>query len=128
MPAKPLNVALSGMPQMSAAFAGWKVPLTLLKISQSVVDGLTVNTATTLKLVGTWQPLAPEEIKLKPDDQRSWEWIDLHIEGTTVYFVTNDRIVRNGLRYKVMGSKDYSLNNYTEYHLIRDYSDALVGG
>lgn len=120
MPAKPLS-ALAGMPQMHAAFAGWTIPITLTKIEQQVSSGFALNIKTDVAVMGTWQPLSPEQIALKPDGQRSWEWIDLHIEGKNVLFQTNDRIIKDDLTYKVMALRDYTLNNFCEYHLIRDY-------
>lgn len=125
MPAKPLNLALSGMPQMSAAFMGWKVNLALLRITQEISDGFLIDFQETVNVQGTWQPLDPEEIELKPEGQRSWEWIDLHIEGAKLLFDTNDRVLYNSIRYKVMARKDYTLNNFSEYHLVRDYDDGL---
>lgn len=122
MPPKPLN-QISGMPQMSAAFQGWTTKLILHKITQSIVDGFVQQAETTINVLGTWQPLSPEEIALKPDGQRSWEWIDLHIEGSKVLFQTNDRVIYGGLKYKIMAVKDYTLNNYSEYHLVLDYQE-----
>ena len=117
---KPLNMQ-SGMPQMNAAFSGWTIAIKLVKIVQTVVEGFVRDIENSISVMGAWQPLSPEEIALKPDGQRSWEWINLHIHGNTIYFETNDRIKRNDIPYKVMAIKDWRLSNYTEYHLVRDY-------
>jgi len=122
MPPKPLN-QISGMPQMSAAFEGWTTNLILKLVTQTITDGFVTDTTTDLNVFGTWQPLSPEEIALKPDGQRSWEWIDLHIEGSVLLFATNDRVMYGGLKYKIMAVKDYTLNNYSEYHLVLDYQE-----
>ncbi len=108
---------------MSAAFSGWTQKLTLNKITQTIADGLVQDIKSTLTVSGTWQPLSPEEIALKPDGQRSWEWFDLHIEGASILFATNDRVIYAGKTYKIMAVKDYTLNNYSEYHLILDYQE-----
>jgi len=108
---------------MSAAFSGWGIPITFSIITQTIVNGFVQDTATPKTVLGTWQPLDPEQIKLKPEGQRSWEWMDFHVEGTTILFQTNDRLLKDGIKYKVMAVKDYRLNNYVEYHLIRDYQD-----
>jgi len=123
MPPKPLN-QISGMPQMSAAFAGWTTRLVLKTVTQTVVDGFVQDATTDLNVLGTWQPLSPDEIALKPDGQRSWAWYDLHIEGSVLLFATNDRVIYNDLKYKIMAVKDYTLNNYAEYHLVLDYQAA----
>lgn len=118
--AKKIN-ELSGMPQMSAAFSGWKNTITVQRITQTVVDGFTQDTASSVTFQGVIQPLDPEQIKLKPEGQRSWEWLDIHIEGSAVIFATNDRFLYNGRKFKIMHKKDYSLNNYVEYHAIEDF-------
>lgn len=116
----PLN-QISGMPQMSAAFAGWKSRLTFEKITQTVVDGWIQETRTPVTVMATWQPLSAEDIKLKPEGQWSWSWFQIHIEGTASPFQTNDRFIFRGIEYKCMAVKDYSLNNYTEVHVILDF-------
>lgn len=117
-------VERTGMPQMSAAFDGWMVSMNLIKISQTIIAGLVSESRRSIKIKAAWQPLSPEEIALKPDGQRSWEWIDLHVRGRGQIFATNDRIEHEGILYKIMAVKDWRLNNYTEYHLIRDYEPA----
>jgi len=118
----PLNMQ-SGMPQMNAAFNGWTMPITLKVVTQNIVDGFVEDLVVNRTVQAIWQPLSAEEIALKPDGQRSWEWIDLHVRGNQFAFATNDRIERDGIRYKVMAVKDYRLNNYTEYHLCLDYQE-----
>ncbi len=120
----PLNQS-SGMPQMGAAFSGWEKPITLLKITQSVTDGFVTDTATTITLSGVIQPLGPQELKLKPEGQRSFEWLMIHCFTGSNNLATNDRVQYNGKNYKVMKTNDYSLNNYIEYHLIADYEGTI---
>ena len=36
-------------------------------------------------------------------------------------FKKNDKVVFNNERYKVMSVKDYSLNGFVEYELVKDY-------
>jgi hypothetical protein len=109
------------MPQMSAAFVGWKSTLEMKVVSQNVVNGFVQETERPLTILATWQPLSSEEIELKPVGQRSWSWYWLHYEGATLLFATNDRVVYKGVKYKVMAVKDYTLNNFSEYHLVLDY-------
>lgn len=109
------------MPQMSAAFVGWKTILEMNEVTQSVVDGFVQETLKPLKIQACWQPLSAEEIELKPVGQRSWSWYWLHYEGPGLLFKTNDKVMYNGVKYKVMAVKDYTLNNFSEYHLVLDY-------
>lgn len=118
--AKKLN-QLSGMPQMHAAFAGWFMPISLKVITQTIVDGFNVDSEKTITFKGTIQPLSPKQIALKPEGQRAWKWLQIHCEGSQPILTTNDRIVYNGEKFKVMGDLDYRLNNFSEYHCVKDY-------
>lgn len=120
MSAKLLN-QLSGMPQMGAAFLGWQNSITLQKVTQNVVDGLTVDTLTSHKFQGVIQPLSAKQIALKPEGERAWSWFMIHVFAGTLDLTTSDKILIKGVAYKVMGVWDYSLNNYVEYHVIKDF-------
>lgn len=107
---------------MEAAFSGWMQNMTFEVITQVVGDdGFVTDQTTVYSFKGTFQPLSAEEIQLKPDGQRSWEWAQIHVKSGSVVLSTNDRFIYNGKTFKVMGVKDYSLNNYVEYHVIADY-------
>jgi len=111
----------TGMPKMVAAFAGWMANINLIVITQQIVDGFAESNETLVTFKGTIQPLMPEKVQLKPDGQRSWQWIQVHCYESSLNLVTNDRIVYNDRRYKVMAVLDYSLNGFVEYHCIADY-------
>jgi len=120
--AKKLN-EYTGMPQMEAAFEGWMTNFTLQIITQ-ITDantGFISDSIQSAQYKGTIQPLNPEEVALKPDGQRSWEWLQIHVLKGQHNLKTNDRIRYNDRDFKVMAVKDYSLNNYIEYHLVADY-------
>ena len=106
---------------MSSTLTGWEVPLTLVKITQSIVEGDAVKTETKINFMGVWQPLSTERLEMKDIGQRSWEWIWIHAKSGTLNLKTQDKVLFNSKRYKVMGVKDYSLNGFIEYELVRDY-------
>lgn len=112
---------LSGMPKMAAAFVGWQSKIIVSKVTQTIVDGLVEDTESSVTFRGTVQPLTTEELRLLPEGQRSWEWLMIHAIAGTLNLTTNDKIRYNGVLFKVMGVKDYSLNNYVEYHVVKDY-------
>lgn len=111
----------SGMPQMNTTLQGWEVPLTLVRITQDVIEGDVEYTETVINFKGVWQPLKDEALELKPEGQRSWEWIWIHAQASQLNLETADKVIFNNKRYKVMQKKDYSLNGYVEYQLCRDY-------
>lgn len=111
----------NGMPNMANTLTGWEVPLTLIKITQSVIEGDAVKTETPINFLGVWQPLRDEQLQFKPEGQRSWSWYWIHAKSGTLDLTTQDKIIFRGERYKVMSVKDYSLNGFVEYEVIRDY-------
>lgn len=111
----------NGMPNMAETLTGWEIPLTLTKVKQKVVDGLRQDEKTSYNFLGVWQPLRDEQLQFKPEGQRSWEWIWLHAKSGSLNLQTQDLIIFNNKNYKIMSVKDYSLNGYIEYELVRDY-------
>ena len=71
--------------------------------------------------MGVWQPLRTEQLMSKPEGQRSWEWVWIHAKSGELNLQTADKVIFNSKRYKVMGVKDYSLNGFVEYELVKDY-------
>lgn len=111
------------MPNMSGTLNGWESPLTLVKITQNVVEGDVIQTETKIDFLGVWQPLRDEQLQSKPEGQRSWSWYWIHAKAGTLNLQTQDKIIFQGKRYKVMSVKDYSLNGYIEYEVILDYQE-----
>ena len=117
------NMIKSGMPQMASTLSGWEVPITLIKITQNVIDGDLVTSEQTINFMGVWQPLRDEALELKPEGQRSWEWVWIHARASELNLETGDKVIFKNRRYKVMQKKDYGLNAFVEYHLCRDYEE-----
>lgn len=115
--------ALSGMPQLDTALTGWEVPLTLVKVFQDIVEGDLVTTEEKINFMGCWQPLRDEDLEFKDPGLRSWEWVWIHARSGTLNLQTADKVIFNNKRYKVMAIKDYSLNGFIEYQLIRDFEE-----
>lgn len=120
------SMAKSGMPQMDTALTEWEVPLTLVKITQDIVEGDLVTTETQINFQGVWQPLSAEQLQLLPEGQRSWENCWLHARASQLNLETASKVIFNGKRYKITQKKDYGLNGFVEYMLIRDYESSEI--
>ncbi len=120
------SIRKSGMPQMNTTLYGWEVPLTLERVIQDVNEGDLSTTTQTINFKGVWQPQKDEQLELKAEGQRSWEWIWIHAVSSTLNLETADKVIFNNKRYKVMLKKDYGLNNFVEYQLCRDYEETEV--
>lgn len=113
----------SGMPNMATTLTGWEVPLTLVKITQNVIDGDLVTTEKEIKFKGVWQPLSNEDLALLPTGQRSWENVWIHAKSGQLNLETADKVIFRTRRYKITAKKDYGLNGFVEYMLIRDFEN-----
>lgn len=113
----------NAMPFMEAAFSNWTSPIALIRISQQIIDGIVTDTREYMRLIGTVQPLEERKLQLKPEGQRSFTWLQIHIVGGYSPLKNNDRVEYKGKKYKVMALWDYTQNNYTEYHLVQDFKD-----
>lgn len=121
MTARPLNFG-SGMPNVSAALNGWMKAITIQKRTQSVdTYGDVTYTNVDFTFMGTVQPLSPKQIELKPEGQRAWTWLQIHMQTGNFGLNVNDQIVINGVIFKVMALKDYSQSGYIEYHAVYEY-------
>lgn len=112
---------LTNMPNMAGTLSGWQAPLQLIRITQTMSEGDVEYSEELITFQGVWQPLKDEQLQFKPEGQRSWKWFWIHAVAGTLNLDTADKIVFNGERYKVMDKKDYSLNGFVEYHVVKDY-------
>lgn len=113
----------SGLPQMAQAMNGWLMRLTRVRVTQRIEAGFVVNDEAKFAFQGVMQPFGPEKIKLLPEGQRSWKWWNLHCYARESVLVTNDVVLFQNKRYKVMEEKDYGLNNFRSYALVEDFQN-----
>ena len=113
----------SGFPQMAETLTGWEFPLTLQKIKQTIENGLVTKTFETINFLGVVQPLKDEQLQFLDIGEWSREWLWIHAKSSTLNLNTQDKIIFENKRYKVMNKKDYHLNGFIEYFICRDYED-----
>lgn len=110
------------LPQITATFNGWESSLLLVRITQQIIDSIVTDIPHEYPFKGIVQPLSPKQIALKPEGERAWAWLQIHIRADSpLKLNVNDRIVYNKCKYKVMARNDYSANNYVELHAVQDF-------
>ena len=118
--------AISGMPNMAMTLTGWESPLTLVRVYQDIDEGDLITREEKIDFQGCWQPLRDEQLQFLPENQRSWSWYWIHAKSGTLNLNTADKIIFEGSRYKVMAIKDYSLNGFVEYQIIKDFENTSL--
>ena len=116
---------INNMPKMGNALRGWESDVVLTIITQDNVNGFIQNDEKEVKFRGTVQPLKAQEIQLKPEGQRSFEWLQIHARAGDMNLNTNDRIRYFGRLFKVMALNDYTPNGFIEYHAVKDFEDEV---
>ena len=108
------------MPQVRSTMAGWMRPMIIAVTRQKIVDGENKAFESRVSGSGVIQPFSDEELKLLPEGDRSWKNSMLHATDS-VLLETNDDIEIRGIKYKVMGRKDYTDYGYLRYRIIETY-------
>lgn len=117
-----INQLSANLPDVSEVMNGWEVSMTANYVTQAVVDGAVVDTEVNKPIKGIMQPLKAEEILLKEEGQRSFDWYQVHVREVTYgELFTTQILIINSVPYKIKAKKDWVLNGYREYHAIRDF-------
>ena len=122
----PLKInEISTMPQMQEAIDGWEIDVIVNQKRQSMVNGDVVYKNILVKMRSVIQPLKMSDLELKTPQEREWEWFYLHIKSNYPALTVNQQVFIKCNPYKVMKLKDYHLNGFREYEVIRDYEQHL---
>lgn len=119
----PLNQNSGTVPNVSNALQGWFQPMQFLVVTKTVEGGVVDENAVATNFQGVWQPFSSRDLLIVPEGQRDWSWFWLHAE-IALKLRNDDCVIYNGVQYRVMGQKDYSLYGYLEYRLIQDYTNS----
>lgn len=111
----------SNMPQITAALSNWQDALTIGKVVVTWDGGEKVETITSMSFTGTIQPLGAKQIALKPEGERAWKWLQIHVYSGSLDIDIDNKIYVDNEKYKVMAIFDYARNGFMEYHIVRDY-------
>ena len=119
---RPLNEINPRLPNVNAAVLKWAQPLSFRVVEKKTVDRELVETLSEpVTGSGTLQPMREEQIAMKMEGQRSWKWWKLHADPMLTLEL--DTVVeRNGVRFRVLGKKDFSEYGYIKYELAEDFT------
>jgi len=95
--------------------------LTLIKITQKMVEGDPQKFETSFPFYGSIQPLQGRQLELKPEGSRVWGWWQVHCINSPNNMDVNDLIQWQGKKYKIMEKTPYDASGYVEYHVVEKY-------
>ena len=111
------------IPNVSGALRGWTKKREVKIVTKTVENFLMKQSASVITVDMMNQPLRPEVVNRKPEEQRAWKWQELVIKSREPVFKIDDYIVIDGIGYRVSSIQDWNLAGYRRYEVYEDYSD-----
>lgn len=119
-----LNNINSNLPNMSGTIQGWFLDITFKYVTRIIDEDsadFSEETEQIIKTKGVVRPPSAKDLKLMPEGAWAWEWLQIHCLPD-VKLETNQFVIYDGKRYKVMDKKDYSKYGYVRYTLLEAYT------
>ena len=116
----------TALPSLRSTLTGWFRPLTLTRVTKTVVDAEIVEQRVEMNCLGVIQPFGPRELKMKPEGQRAWNWQMLHTTAD-IALADDEEFTIKGMRYRVMSQQNWSDYGFIMYELVQDYKNPLNG-
>lgn len=113
------------VPNMRETLSGWMRPLALSRVTTEIVNYRAEQIERPLAAYGNDQPLSPQQLSLKPEGQRAWEWRVIWTT-TDLKLKPDDVILRKRTRYRVMGATDWEDSGFFRYEVVNDYANATT--
>lgn len=114
---------VSSVPNIGQSLRAWFQKITLIKVKKIINDFEISESRIPFTTNGVIQPLSGRQLEMKPEGQRSWDWLELHCEnGLTL---TTDEVVEyRGTKYRIIQQKAYTAYGYAYYQMVNDYGRA----
>lgn len=113
---------ISTLPNLGDALLDWFQPMTFQKMVKSVDASYRAKeVATNIRTRGVWMPLTDQQLRMKPEGQRSWKWYQLFAEPTLILNI-DDRVKYLTVPYRVMARGPWERYGYIEYQLVEGFT------
>lgn len=118
-----VNQLASALPDVSVSVNEFLQNVSIGFVQKQQIKGLTQEVIVYKPYMAVKQPMR-EELSIQMEGERSWKWYTIHATPDLV-LATDDVIVFDTLRYRVMGKKNYAEYGYVEYDVIEDYQTSI---
>lgn len=115
-----LNENPGTLPQVNGAMRNWFSQITIKILTKSVKEFKAIETAVEVNFLGVWESQPPEMLEIKPEGQRSWDWVNVWCESAMIMNI-DDFVVYQDKIYRVMKKTNWSIYGYVQYELVKDY-------
>jgi hypothetical protein len=112
------------VPYVAGALRGWTRQREVRIVTKTVVNHRVVQTANIVTLDICVQPLQPEKVRRKPEEQRSWKWFSILIKGASPELSIDSQVWIDGLAYRVESRQPWDEAGFRRYEATQDYTGA----
>lgn len=116
----PIGLGSTMLPDMSPALSGLLQPVTFILISKANINGLVQEIQTVINTRAVRQPFSAQKLSIRPEGQRAWRWETIHATVDLI-LKPDDRILWDGIYFRVMDKYDYKEYAYVQYDIVQDY-------
>lgn len=119
-----LNNINSNLPNMSGTIQGWFLDITFKYVTRVIDEDSADFVEETEKIIntkGVVRPPSSKDLKLMPEGAWAWEWLQIHCLPD-VKLDTNQFVIYDNKKYKVMSKNDYSKYGYIRYTLLEAFT------
>ena len=121
----PLNLQRGTLPDVSGALRDYFQLLTFTIITKSTIAFQVKETSAEVSFWGFIKSLTGTKLLQKPEGQRDWNWFHIYAQfdanSMIVNLKTDDIVVYNSMRLRIMSKKNVGLYGYIDYEAIEDY-------
>jgi len=110
------------IPIVSGAFRGWTRRRFVRVTTKNVIDFIVKQTAENILMDIMIQPLNPERVNRKPEDQRSWKWSSVLTKASNRLLKIDDQIEVAGISYRIDSVQAWDEAGYRRYEATEAYS------
>ncbi|MGO8695993.1 MAG: hypothetical protein ACLQMF_20205 [Rectinemataceae bacterium] len=112
------------VPQLSGVLRGWTRKRQVRIVTKTVVNFLVVQTAEIVTLDILVQPLQPEKVRRKPEEQRAWKWFSILVKGASPELTIDTQIWIGPIAYRIESRQFWDEAGFRRYEATQDYSGA----
>lgn len=111
----------SNLPNMSNTIKGWFLNISFEYVEryQEGADWVE-GTPQIINTKGVVRPPSDENLKIYPEGAWSWQWLQIHCLPNAD-MATNNYVIYDDVKYKIMQKKDYRKYGYIRYTLLEAY-------
>lgn len=108
------------VPNLANAVRGWTTVRTVQRVTKTVVNHRVQETTVDVTLDINLQPMPPQEVVRRPEDQRQWKWWNVIVRRGPLLNI-DDVLIADGINYRIVKVHNWTESGFQKYEAIEDY-------